>query len=84
MFYFLIWRQKFILVALNLAASLMKLRNKQRKIIDMILLHYLGSLFLLTHYSPLLFFIPSKNISKPLGFLMFSGVIEKQHRAVMS
>ena len=34
----------------------------------------------LTHYSPvLLFYTPWK----PLGFLMFSGGIEKQHRAVM-
>ena len=27
--------------------------------------------------------IPPENIRKPLGFLMFSGGIEKQHRAVM-
>ena len=26
---------------------------------------------------------PSENIRKPLGFLMFSGGIDKQHRAVM-
>ena len=42
----------------------------------------------LTHYSPvLLFYIyPLKtleNIRKLLGFLMFLGGIEKQHRAVM-
>ena len=30
------------------------------------------------------FFIPPENITKPKGFLMFSGGIEKQHRAVMS
>ena len=37
----------------------------------------------LTYYSPvLLFYTPSENIIKPLGFLMFSGVIEKQHWAV--
>ena len=29
------------------------------------------------------FLYPPQNIRKPLGFLMFSGVIEKQHRAVM-
>ena len=27
--------------------------------------------------------MPLENIRKPLGFLMFSGGIEKQHRAVM-
>ena len=50
----------------------------------------------LTHFSPVLLFytpwkhqktfsfsIPPENIRKPLGFLMFSGGIEKQHRAVM-
>ena len=30
------------------------------------------------------FSIPPENIRKPKGFLMFSGGIEKQHRAVMS
>ena len=29
------------------------------------------------------FSIPSENITKPRGFLMFSGGIEKQNRAVM-
>ena len=29
------------------------------------------------------FSIPPENIRKPKGFLMFSGGIEKQHRAVM-
>ena len=29
------------------------------------------------------FSIPSENIRKPLGFLMFSGGIEEQHRALM-
>ena len=29
------------------------------------------------------FFIASENIRKPLGFLMFSGAIEKQHWTVM-
>ena len=29
------------------------------------------------------FSIPPENIRKPLGFLMFSGGIKKQHRAVM-
>ena len=43
----------------------------------------LGQFFLLTHYSPMLLFIPPENIRKPNGFLMFSGGIEKQHRAVM-
>ena len=28
--------------------------------------------------------IPPENIRNPLGFLMFSGGLEKQHRAVMS
>ena len=27
--------------------------------------------------------IPPENIRKPLGFLMFSGGIDKQHQAVM-
>ena len=48
---------------------------------------------LLIHYSPLLrfythwfkVFLFSGGIEKqPLGFLVFSGVIEKQHGAVMS
>ena len=30
------------------------------------------------------FFIPPENIRKPLDFLIFSGCVEKQHRAVMS
>ena len=29
------------------------------------------------------FSIPPENISKPKGFLMLSGDIEKQHRAVL-
>ena len=29
-------------------------------------------------------YLPPENIRKPLGFLMFSGGIDKQHRAVMS
>ena len=29
------------------------------------------------------FSIPQENIRKPKGFLMFSGIIEKQHRTVM-
>ena len=37
----------------------------------------------LTHYSSVLISIPPENIRKPLGFLVFSGGIEKQHRAVM-
>ena len=37
----------------------------------------------LTHYSPVLLFHTPENIRKPKGFLMFSGGIEKQHRAVM-
>ena len=39
--------------------------------------------FPLTHYSPVCFSILPENIRKPLGFLIFSGGIEKQHRAVM-
>ena len=40
----------------------------------------------LTHYSPELLFYTPWNIRKPKpeGFLMFSGGIEKQHRAVMA
>ena len=38
----------------------------------------------LTHYSPVLLIYTSENIRKPKGALMFSGEIEKQHRAVMS
>ena len=38
---------------------------------------------ILTDYSPVLFFYTPENIRKTLGFLMFSGGIEKQHRAVM-
>ena len=38
----------------------------------------------MTHYSPVfLSYPPPKNIRKPLGFLMFSGDTEKQHRAVI-
>ena len=37
----------------------------------------------LNHYSLCCFSIPPKNIRKPLGFMLFSGGIEKQHRAVM-
>ena len=37
----------------------------------------------LTHYSPVLLFYTPENIGKPLGFLMFSGGIEKQHWVVM-
>ena len=37
----------------------------------------------LTHYSPVLPFYTPVNIKKPKGFPMFSGGIEKQHRAVM-
>ena len=37
----------------------------------------------LTHYNRVLLSIPPENTRKPLGFLMFSGDIEKQHRAVM-
>ena len=46
-------------------------------------------IFQLSPYSPLLLFyapwkrLPSENIRKPLGLLMFSGGIEKQHRTVM-
>ena len=38
----------------------------------------------LTHYSPVCFSIPPENIRKPLGFLMFSGSIEKQHWTIMA
>ena len=37
----------------------------------------------LTHYSPLLLFYTPEKTKKPLCFLMFSGGIEKQQRAVM-
>ena len=37
----------------------------------------------LTHYSQVLLFHTPENIRKPLDFLMFSGGIEKQYRAVM-
>ena len=37
----------------------------------------------LTHYSPVLLFYTLENIRKPKRFLLFSGGIEKQHRAVM-
>ena len=37
----------------------------------------------MTHYSPVFLSYPPKNIRKPLGFLMFSGGTEKQHRAVI-
>ena len=46
-------------------------------------------IFQLSYYSPLFLFytpwkhLPSENIRKPLGLLMFSGGIEKQHRTVM-
>ena len=43
--------------------------------------------FALTHYSPVLLIytppLPSPENRKPLGFLMFSRGIDKQHRAVM-
>ena len=45
--------------------------------------HYAKIKLYLTHYSPVLLSIPPENIKKPKGFLMFSGGIEKQHRAVM-
>ena len=38
---------------------------------------------LLTHYSQVFLYITPENIKKPLGFLIFSGVIDMQHRAVM-
>ena len=41
--------------------------------------------FTLTHYSSVCFSIPPppENISEPLGFLIFSGGIEKQRQAVL-
>ena len=38
---------------------------------------------ILTHYSLVCLSIPPENIRKPKGFMMFSGSIDKQHRAVM-
>ena len=38
----------------------------------------------LTHYSPVSLFYTGENVKKPLDFLMFLGVIEKQNRAAMA
>ena len=40
-------------------------------------------IFHLTHYNLVLLIYTLRNIRKHLGFLMFSGGIDKQHRAVM-
>ena len=45
-------------------------------------------LFLLVNFNPLhtaqcCLSVPPENIRKPLGFLIFLGGIDKQHRAVM-
>ena len=51
--------------------------------LSVLLIKYFEKSVYLTHYSPVLLIYTSEKVRKPLGFLMFSGGIDKQHQAVM-
>ena len=63
--------------------TLFSLRYSRVKFVNF---KFLFRLVRLTHYGQMVrccLSIPPENIRKPLGFLMFSGDIDKQHRALM-